>query len=361
MVRPRQPADIIGASPARTLSTMHFFNHRPLSAPARIAALLGTSLVLCTSPARAQMFRDSALQALHLAERPAELQRTARERLAAQPGDTQAVLALALAALAANDGPARQQAITRAETCTQEQPQAAVCHYALGTVMGVQAMSEGLLKAARSAGTVKTALTQAQALEPGWFPARSALVEFYLLAPGMMGGSVSKAQELARGAPTPDQARVLQARVDLQAGRSEVAIQVLAGLLTSSDPELADDAVQWGMQAGMRLVSEGQGAKAQPFFERLLRERPASAGGPYGLARVRSESGAHLEALKLLDQSAAGKGAAVLPIDYRRGIALQALGRSDEARAALNRFVGAGKGQKASLEDARKRLEQLGG
>jgi tetratricopeptide (TPR) repeat protein len=334
---------------------------RPSFPPARRAALLVTSLALCALPASAQMFKDAALQALHLADRPGDLQRTARERLAAQPGDSQAVLALALAALAGNDAPARQQAIARAETCTQEQPQAAACHYALGVVLGVQAMSEGLLKAARSAGTVKTALTQAQTLEPSWFPARSALVDFYLLAPGMMGGSTTKAQELARGAPTPDQVRVLQARVDLQAGRAEVALQGLAGLLSASDPELADDAVQWGMQAGMKLVNDGQGAKAQPFFERMLRERPAAAAGAYGLARVRSEAGAHAEALKLLDQAALGKGAASLPVDYRRGIALQALGRSDEARVALSRFVAAGKGQKSALEDARKRLEQIGG
>ena len=34
---------------------------------------------------------------------------------------------------------------------------------------------------------------------------------------------------------------------------------------------------------------------------------------------------------------------------------------NDAAKASLQRFVNAGKGQKASLEDARKRLEQLGG
>jgi Flp pilus assembly protein TadD len=48
-------------------------------------------------------------------------------------------------------------------------------------------------------------------------------------------------------------------------------------------------------------------------------------------------------------------------VDYRRGIALQELGRKDEARAAYTRFVAAGKGQKAALEDARKRLAELGG
>ena len=307
------------------------------------------------------MFKDTALQGLYRADRTAELQRVARERLAAQPGDAQAVLALAIAALGGNDAATRQAAIGRAETCAQEQPQAAVCHYALGVVLGVHAMSEGMLKAARSAGTVKTALTQAQTLDPTWYPARSALVDFHLMAPGFMGGSTDRAAELARGASSPEQARALQARVDLQAGKAEQAAQAMAGLLAASDPEIVDDAAQWGMQAGMKLVNEGQGAKAQPFFERLMRERPTAASGPFGLARVRAEAGAHADALKLYDQAAAAKGAATLPIDYRRGIALQALGRNDEAKVAFGRFVSAGKGQKTALEDARKRLEQLGG
>ena len=55
------------------------------------------------------------------------------------------------------------------------------------------------------------------------------------------------------------------------------------------------------------------------------------------------------------------KGAAELPIDYRAGIAHQALGSAEAARAAFKRFVAAGKGSKGNLEDAKKRLEQLGG
>ena len=67
------------------------------------------------------------------------------------------------------------------------------------------------------------------------------------------------------------------------------------------------------------------------------------------------------EALRLYESALALKGASDWPIGYRQGIALQQLGRHDEAKAVLSRFVAAGKGQKASLDDARKRLAQLGG
>lgn len=325
------------------------------------ALVLCASLCLVAAGAHAQMFKDAALETLHLAGKSGELQRLATQRLAAQADDAQAVLALAVTALAGVDAGARQTALTRAEGCVQRLPQAAPCHYALGTVLGVQAMSEGMMKAARSAGTVKTALMQAQSLEPGWYPARSALVEFYLVAPGMMGGSASKAAALAAGAPQPEQVRALQARLAMEDGKPEALLLLLTPLLSATDPEVASDARQWATQAAFGLFSEGQAAKAQGFFERLSQDRPGHAMGPYGLARVRTEAGAYDDAVKLFELSATLKGADRLPIDYRKGIALQQAGRVDAARLALKSFVATGKGQKSSLEDARKRLEQLGG
>ncbi len=327
----------------------------------RLPALLLSAMWLAVTPAQAQMFKDASLQSLLRQDRPAEMQRVARERLAARPDDSQAVLALAIGALEGNDAESRKLAIQHAQSCTAQQPRAAECHYALGVVLGVQAMSEGMLKAARSAGTVKDALAQAQTLEPAWYPARSALVEFYLLAPGMMGGSSARALELARAAPSPAQARVLHARVELQDGKAEPVLQSMMGLLANPDAAVAEDAAEWGFGAASRLINDGKAPLAQPFLEQLMRDRPASASGPYGLARVRAAAGAHAEALALYDQAARGQGAARLPVDYRRGIALQELARKDEARAAFTRFVSAGKGQKTALEDARKRLAELGG
>lgn len=307
------------------------------------------------------MFSDATLQSLLRQDQPAALQRLARERLAARPDDSQAILALAVGSVDGQDAEARKAAIAHAQACIQAQPQVAACHYALGVVLGVQAMSEGMLQAARSAGTVKAALTQAQALAPGWYPARSALVEFNLLAPALMGGSSARAEELARSAPDPGQARVLQARVDLQKGRDEIALRAASGLLTSSDDAVAEDAAAWGFAAASRLINDGKAALAQPFLEQLAREHPASANGPYGLARVRAAAGEHAEALALYERAARARGAERLPLDYRRGLALQELGRKGEAKAAFSRFVTAGKGYKASLDDARKRLQALDG
>jgi hypothetical protein len=328
-------------------------------APRRaIAALAGLALA---AGAGAQMLSDPALAPLYEADRTAELERGARERLAARPDDAQAVLALALAAMERTDDTLRRDALERARGCAKRQPQAQPCHYAHGMLLGVQAMSEGMFAAARSAGTVREALTTAHGLDPAWYPGRSALLEFHAMAPGFMGGSTARAAELAATAQRPDQVAALQARLLLGERKLAEALPRLLALLPVADPALRGDVLQWGTQAGLGLVNDGKAAQAQAWFERLAREHPEESAGPYGLARVRGELGDWAAVPALLERTGRLRGASQWPIDYRLGIAQQQLGQREAARASLQRFVDAGRGHKASLEDARKRLTELGG
>lgn len=307
------------------------------------------------------MFQDTALDTLYAAERFDELGRLGQQRLAARPEDTQALLAAAVGALRGGSEAAQREAvIEQAGRCVQRQPQSAVCHYVLGATLGVHAAADGMLKLMASVGRVKTALQQALALEPAWHAARSAVVEFYLLAPGVVGGSVARAQETARAAPRPEQVRALLARVALHEGRLDEALASLSTLQPGTDSALAGDVGSWARAAAFALVNEGQPDKARPHFERAMQARPELAWPPYGLGRVLTDSGAPEQALALFEQAARLRGAAELPIGYRSGIALQALGRKDAAREAFRRFVGAGKGPRSNLDDARKRLDQLG-
>lgn len=320
------------------------------------------ALLIAASPlVSAQMLKDPALEALYQADRFDELQRSAAARVAAQPDDAQAVLGVALAALARDDAPARLAAIQRAEACLEKQPKAAPCQYALGTVLGIQAMSEGLFKAARSAGTIRDALQAAHEADPTWFPARSALAEFYLLAPGMMGGSTAKAAELARSAPRPEQVRLLQARAAAQAKKFDDALALHLSLPAELEATVAEDARAWAAQCVLAMAGSGQAAKALPLAEKITREHPRHAQPLYALARVRGETGAREEALKLFERAATLKGGEELPTAYRIGVELQELGRKDEAKAAFARHIASGKGSKASKEDAKKRIEQLAG
>lgn len=314
----------------------------------------------CAVPlAQAQMFKDSALDALYAAERFDEVGRAGTQRLAARADDTQGLLAAAIGALRSNDAPRREAVIAQAEACVQRQPQAAACHYALGAVLGIHAASEGMMKLASSVGRIKGSLQEALALDPQWYAARSAVVEFYALAPGIVGGSTAKAQETARGAARPEQVRALQARLALQDGQPEQALLALSAIQPGNDSALANDISAWSRAAAFALLNEKQPEKARAYFERALREQPELAVAAYGLGRVHSETGAPDQALKLFEQAARLRGAAELPIAYRAGIAQQALGQKDAAKESFKRFVAAGKGPKANLDDAKKRLDQL--
>lgn len=328
--------------------------HRPALRPA-----LAATLLILAGGASAQVFKDASLQALLDAERHGDLERIALQRVGAQADDAQAVLALALGALRTDDGPRREAAIQRAEACLQKTPQAAPCHYAFGSVLGVHAMRQGMLKIATSVGKVKDALLQAMAIEPQWYPARSAVVEFYLAAPGFAGGSVAKAQDAARAAAKPEQQQALDARIALHEERFETAVKTLHDVRAGSDSALADDVAQWTAGAAFGLLKAGRPDAARPVFERLMQQHPEHAIGAYGLARIATDSQAPADAVKLLQRSAKLKGAENLPIDYRLGIALQAQGQNDAARAAYERFIKAGRGPKSSLDDAKKRLNGL--
>jgi tetratricopeptide (TPR) repeat protein len=324
-----------------------------------LASFLLYGLLAAPLACHAQMFKDSSLDALFAANKMAELEREGIKRSNADAQDREALLARMLGALQGNDSAKRQAIIERADACVQQDAKAAVCHYVLGVTLGVQAMSEGLLKAASSLGKIKGSLLEALALEPTWFPARSAALEFYLQAPGLAGGSTSKAQEAARAAPKPEQAKALQARVLLQQEKPEEALKLLADLRPVGDSALTSDVNAWAVSAGAQLIGSGQGDKAKPFFERLMREQPGEAAGPYFLGRILTAADTYDQALKLLLSASKLKGAEQLPIDYRTGIVQQALGLKDDAKASFTRFINSAKGQKKSVEDAKVRLAQL--
>jgi tetratricopeptide (TPR) repeat protein len=323
--------------------------------------LLALALAASTGAATAQPFQDPAFDALYAADKLAEMDQLARQRLAQRSDDEQAVLAAGLVAMTSGDANQRETAIRQAEACLQAKPAAAPCHYALGSVLGVHAMSQGMLKVVSKVGRVKHALEQAVALAPQWYLGRGALVQFYALAPPVVGGSVDKAREVARAAPVPDQGRVLEAGLLIKEDHFERALALLAEVKPGKDAALDADLRQWWLSAGAGLIGDGKHEAARAAFERLSREQPGYAAGAYGLGRLAFETGAFAESIQLFEQSARLKGADRLPLDYRTGLAQQALGRNDAARASYARFVAGGRGAQRSLEDAKKRLAQLGG
>jgi tetratricopeptide (TPR) repeat protein len=269
--------------------------------------------------------------------------------------------ALIRSVLELNDPARRDAALALLDACIARTPRSAVCHYGAGSVLGLHVMAQGPLKAAMSARRIRHSLQQAVELDPSLYAARSALVQFYLIAPGAAGGSVPRAIEMAQAAPTqqPEQARVLRALIALDQKQPALAERELAAVRPGGDPELTQDADGLRARVAFEHLGRRQAAKARPIFERFIQEHPERAIGHYGLGRVLSDAQSWDEAIAELALAARLEGAGDLPIDYRLGIALQAKVWPDKARAALARFLAAGKGSQQNRDDAEQRLAEL--
>lgn len=310
----------------------------------------------------AQTVSDPQLTALLDARKYAEAERVATARIAARPDDMEAYAALTVAVTNDGDAPRREAAAKRLEACAAALPNAAMCHFGVGAVLGVNAMSQGMVAGLRSVGRIRDSFSRALEIDPLFYAARNGLVQVYLTVPGIAGGSVSKARELANAASVkqPGHAKLLLAMVALDQKDLAQAERGVASVRADSDKELAGDVQAFWPQLGIAYLADKQVAKARTVFERAVQEAPQQAIGHYGVGRALAEAGEFDAAIAAYYRAKPLGGATALPIDYRLGMAWQAKGDRDQARAAFSRFIGVGKGNPNNLDDAKKRLAELG-
>ena len=89
------------------------------------------------------------------------------------------------------------EAIEAAEAWTEAEPNSADAWYMLGRTNGNKATRVNMFSAAGLAGDSREAYEKAVELDPGHVRARYDLIQFYMMAPGFMGGSEEKAAEMA--------------------------------------------------------------------------------------------------------------------------------------------------------------------
>ncbi len=88
---------------------------------------------------------------------------------------------------------AYDQAVEYFQHASELQQQNSKYHFWLGRAYGVQAMKANIFKKAILAGRVKAEMEKAVELDPENIEARKNLLQFYAMAPGVMGGSEEKA------------------------------------------------------------------------------------------------------------------------------------------------------------------------
>ncbi|MCX8005926.1 MAG: hypothetical protein N2688_13395, partial [Burkholderiaceae bacterium] len=239
----------------------------------------------------------------------------------------------------------------------------------LGLLLADQAQRKGMLAGLRLAAPIREALAQAVAADPLFFAARETLMMFYVIAPSVAGGGRDKAVRLAAEIETraPAQAQALRIRLALADKRWDEAERMLAQAQAGKDGDLRESLLQsWQLLAYHYLRDEGAVdlPRSAALFERIARDYPERAEGPYGLGRVRSEQGRQEEAVALFDKSRTLKGQRQLPIDYRIGQAWQAQGDRARAKGAYERFIATQadnpRMRRTMIDDAKKRLAELG-
>lgn len=150
--------------------------------PAALAAL-----VVLTLPLAAQAPSPSAAGiALYDQGRYEE----AKHALAPLPNDPQALFTLGRIALVQNEA---AKAADYLEKAVAKAPNNASYHFWLGQAYGTQAQSASLFGQASLAKKTQAEFERAVQLDPNNLEAREGLMEYYLLAPGIMGGSDEKA------------------------------------------------------------------------------------------------------------------------------------------------------------------------
>ena len=89
-------------------------------------------------------------------------------------------------------------AIDLLEKAVAQSPKSPEAHFYLGSAYGDKAQAGSMFSAAKYASKLKEEFLEAIALNPKYNDARFGLVQFYAVAPGIMGGSYDKAFEQAK-------------------------------------------------------------------------------------------------------------------------------------------------------------------
>ena len=320
-----------------------------------LAIVLSLSVPLLAVPAFATS-TDAEFIGLAKARKLADVEALAREKLARNAKDDVALWYLAR--FAGGDAKKREELIPRAEQCIKELPQSARCHHILGSLYGAAAMSAGIAAGLKYAGNIKDMFQKAVELDPKHFDMRRDLNQFYLQAPGIVGGSVRKAIQNSTDFAKVDPARaqLLRAEVHIYEKEFDKAEAILANIKPGADGDLADSLSGATSSLGFAMVNANEAAKAQKLFERQIAADASNASAHFGLGRALLEQ-------KQIDASIASMERALqiepkLTAHYRLGIAYQTKGDKPKAAAMYKQFL-AYSAQGRAADDARKRLDEL--
>lgn len=249
-------------------------------------------------------------------------------------------------------------AVRSLEQAVAVRPDDAVLHYWLARAYGESASGAGLLKMLALARKAGAGFERAVALDPDLLDARIALMEFQLMAPGVLGGGIDAAREQAEEIRKRDRlaghrafASIAVARGDLAGARAEH----LAALRAA--PGSTDAIYAYGV---FLMIETGEYASAAEQFSELLRRDPDHLSALFQVGHLAALAGVDLErGAEALRRFLAHPPSDDAPPRHRAhywlGLVLEKQGEVDDARTHLRSALGLRPGD----EDATRALERL--
>ena len=248
----------------------------------------------------------------------------------ADPRDARALFYLGRIALVEGNGDKGAEWLERAVKLDGKRSE---YRHWLGRAYSRQALRAGKLKQARLAGRIREAFHSAVALDPDNIDARFDLLQYYVLAPGIMGGSVQKARE---------QAAEIRRRNPFRGHLAFGAVAADAKDDAAAEREFTAAVAQFpdsgagAYTLGAHYARLRQWDRAFELFERRVRERN---DGPslYYIGRLASLSGERLdrgaEALSAyLERKPGDTDPSLASAHYRLGLIYEKQQKRDLAR-----------------------------
>jgi Tfp pilus assembly protein PilF len=164
-------------------------------------------------------------------------------------------------------------------------------HYWLGTALGVEAQRASRFKQASLGRRARDEFERAVAIDPRHIGARQGLVQFYTLAPGIIGGSMSKAR-----AQAGEIAKISAYHGHLAHGMVAERSKDAAGAQRAYEAAVAASPDSAGGYLALGLLHQRGERWDDAFaaYERLLRARPDETTVLYHIGRAAALSGRQL-------------------------------------------------------------------
>jgi tetratricopeptide (TPR) repeat protein len=211
-------------------------------------------------------------------------------------------------------------------------------HLALGQAVGVQAPNASVVRQPFMARRIKSEFEKAIALDPNLLDAREGLIQFHLMAPGIMGGDPDKARAQQREIAKRDAARGRLAEASIAwHARDTVATERALRAAVAAAPDSAAPSIQ----LASRLASWGRGTEALAALDAFLTRQPQHVGARYQYGRLAVSNGGDLPRAEryfralIADPSwtPANFAPSRAAVHARLGDALRLQGKKDAARS----------------------------